>query len=118
MTKIKIIDFSIRYSKQLASNKREAKAELETKVSDIKHEINRVTLLEEEEQLNELYSQLNKSEAELNSFISSEIQGIITRARIQWVEEGERSTKYFLGLEKSAQKKKSITKLVTESSEI
>ena len=61
---------------------------------------------------------MHQTEGQLNELITSEIKGVITRARIQWVEEGERSTKYFLGLEKSAHKKKSITKLITESRDI
>ena len=58
------------------------------------------------------------AEAQLNEITRAEIQGMITRSRVQWAEEGERSSKYFLGLEKAAQKKKSITKLITESNEI
>ena len=36
------------------------------------------------------------------------------RSKIQWVEEGERSTKYFIGLEKSKQKSKSLTKIMSD----
>ena len=54
---------------------------------------------------------------DLNAIISEDVQGVITRSRAQWVEEGERSTKYFFGLEKSNQKKKSLTKLFNESND-
>ena len=38
--------------------------------------------------LDNLYSQLHEAEVSLNHVISGEIQGIITRSRIQWAEEG------------------------------
>ena len=37
---------------------------------------------------------------------------------MQWTEQGERSTKYFFGLEKSNCKKKSISKLVKDNLEL
>ena len=52
------------------------------------------------------------AEAKLDKLIKLEIQGVITRSKIQWTEEGERSTKYFFGLEKCRAKKKTISKLV------
>ena len=52
------------------------------------------------------------AECKLNDIIDKEMQGLITRARAKWTEEGERSTKYFYGLEKSNSKKKLINKLV------
>ena len=39
--------------------------------------------------------------------IVREVKGIITRLCVQWVEEGERSTRVFFGLKKSNGKKKS-----------
>ena len=72
----------------------------------------------DQQALDELFVQLHNAQNQLNSIISDEIKGIITRSRIQWVEEGERSTKYFMGLEKASQKNKSITKLMDESRNI
>ena len=40
-----------------------------------------------------------------------ESRGAGIRARMRWMEEGERSTKYFLGLERNNAKKKEITQL-------
>ena len=60
-----------------------------------------------------LRKQLFDSERKLNSIIDQEVKGIITRSRVQWVEEGERSKGFFFGLEKSNGKKKSINKLIT-----
>ena len=51
---------------------------------------------------------LYEVETKLNGIIKQEVEGIITRSRAQWAEEGERSTKYFFGLEKVNGKKKTI----------
>ena len=117
--KMKIKDYTIRYSKTLAQNRRTEKADLQQLVQDIKTRITSENENNREEVvLDNLYLQLNEAEASLNEVISAEIQGLITRAKVKWAEEGERSTKYFLGLEKSAQKRRSITKLVTDSRDI
>jgi hypothetical protein len=42
-------------------------------------------------------------------------RGAQVRARIKWIEEGERNTKYFCDLEKARSKKKIITSLRNES---
>ena len=53
-----------------------------------------------------LRKQLMEAQAKLNEIIDYEVQGIIARSRAKWVEQGERSTKYFFGLEKHNAKKK------------
>ena len=58
--------------------------------------------------------ELFEAEVNLNKIIDIETQGAITRARAQWTEQGERSTKYFFGLKKSNYKKKNIGKLVDD----
>ena len=55
-----------------------------------------------------------EAEYKLNSILDLKPQGLITRSIAQWTEQGERSTKYFFGLEKSNSKKKSIYKLVND----
>ena len=57
---------------------------------------------------------MNRLEEELNELTKNELRGAAVRAKIQYYEEGEKSTKFFLGLEKSRQKKKVMRKLVTD----
>ena len=45
-------------------------------------------------------------------------RGAQTRARIKWIEDGEKATQYFCSLEKSRQKKNVILKLQKENGEI
>ena len=57
-------------------------------------------------------------EIELNSILDQEVRGILTRSRVQWTEEGESSSTYIFGLDKSNGKKKAINKLVTPDREV
>ena len=52
-----------------------------------------------------------KCKEELENFRKTEISGLIVRSRTKWHEEGERSSKYFLGLEKRNAMRKSVTAL-------
>ena len=54
------------------------------------------------------YEQIKR---ELKDIETEKIKGMIIRSRIQWHEEGERSTKFFLGLEKANAIKKTMRKL-------
>ena len=105
--KFKIKDFAIRYGKKKKKMNLEEKQKLLKIIEDIKNVPN---FIEDDMIRKELFD----AEAKLNSIIDIEIKGAITRSRAQWTEEGERSTKYFFGLEKSNKKKKSICKLVND----
>ena len=69
--------------------------------------------------------EIKTMEEKLENLYLNKVKGAQIRSRVQWLEEGEKNTKFFLGLEKSRQTKKSITalknkdgKIVTEHSEI
>jgi len=57
-----------------------------------------------------------KKEFELVS--EDKAKGAQTRARIKWIEEGEKNTKYFLSLEKSRAQKRIITQLKTDNGDV
>ena len=54
----------------------------------------------------------------LNDILDEETKGLIIRSRIRWIEEGEKSSKYFCNLEKRSGEKKSIFKLKNDDDEI
>ena len=47
----------------------------------------------------------------LEKYYTRKTKGAIIRSRVKWYEEGEKNTKYFMGLEKSNSVKKSISVL-------
>ena len=51
---------------------------------------------------------------ELERYFDKITDGIIIRSRVQWYEQGEKNTKYFLGLEKFVKQKSSIQKIIGE----
>lgn len=55
-------------------------------------------------------------EDESNQLSLRELQGTFLRSKIQWHEEGEKSTKFFFNLEKSRKKKKVMKQLLTDQS--
>ena len=59
---------------------------------------------------------LNEAKNILESYYEEKTRGVIIRARARWHEHGERSTKYFLNLEKRNHVKKHIRKLLISGS--
>ena len=59
---------------------------------------------------------LNEAKEILESYYEEKTRGVIIRARARWHEHGERSTKYFLNLEKRNHVKKHIRKLLISGS--
>ena len=56
-------------------------------------------------------TRFNAAQENLETFYEEKTKGIIIRARARWHEHGEKSTKYFLNLEKRNHIKKHIRKL-------
>ena len=106
--KFKIKDYAIRYGKNKKKKYIAEKEKVMKKIEEIKKIEN---FIEDDRMRKELF----EAEVNLNKIIDIETQGAITRARAQWTEQGERSTKYFFGLEKSNYKKKNIGKLVDDN---
>ena len=50
---------------------------------------------------NEVREEYFEAEVNLDNLLKQELQGAVTRSKIKWMEEGERSTEYFFRLEKS-----------------
>ena len=59
---------------------------------------------------------LDEIKEKLELFYEEKVKGIVIRARARWHEYGERSTKYFLNLEKRNHVKKHIRKLLISGS--
>ena len=109
--KFKIKDHAIRYGKG-------RKRDDDLLKNNLLKDIDRVKSIPNFMNDSNLRKQLFDNEIKLNAILDQEIKGAITRSRVQWAEEGERSTKFFFGLEKSNGKKKCIGKLITQSKSV
>lgn len=109
--KIEIKEFSIQYCKNKSKFKRNKIQEIEKKLKeliiDLNENKNRIT----SEQIEEL-------EIELEQEYEYKSKGAQIRSKEEWCEKGEKNNKYFLGLEKSRQNKKTIIKLRDENDNI
>ena len=95
---------AIQHSKQRAKERIEKENHLQEKYSKAKTEF--------EGDPNNLNGDiLNSAKEDLELFYEEKVKGIIIRARARWYEHGEKSTKYFLNLEKRNHIKKHMRKL-------
>ena len=58
---------------------------------------------------------LNEKRKKIETIVETTTAGVMLRSRARWVEHGEKSTKYFLNLEKRNHNNKVITKLKTNN---
>ena len=76
------------------------------------NEIEKVRIQMNDDSSNEsLISQLDNLNADLNKILDFETKGLMIRSRTRWMEEGERSSKYFCNLKKRFCEKKCIYKI-------
>ena len=104
--KYKIRAATITYSKRKAKENREREANLLKRIASLErqyYESNSACVLQE----------LNDSRTQLNHIYDFKLQGIIVRSRARWVENGEKSTKCFLNLEKRHKESNVIRNLIT-----
>ena len=99
---------SISHSKKKANERRSTESSLIKTISDLEQ---LYFLTSSHVILNDLNNARNK----LESIYSYKINGIIVRSRARWVEDGERSTSYFLNLEKRHKSSNVIRKLKDEN---
>ena len=93
----------MKYSKQLNIQNKDRMSTLE---SDIEKITQKLIENPKSEQLNK---QLLQTRQELELIHINRAKGAQVRSRIKWIEEGEKNTKYFLGLEKSRGKANTVT---------
>ena len=90
------------------------KKKREARVVEIEKEIK---LLEE---ANDIYrselseSRITQLKNEMQEIYEEKCNGILTRAKVRWLKEGEKNTKYFIGLEKRNYLNKNISQLITK----
>ena len=106
--KYEIRKFTIKYCKEKAKQKRARKEELENSLKTLEKNLD----ISENQILYQSYR------AELEGIYSEIAEGIRVRSKCQWYEEGEKSTKFFLNLEKNNNVRSQIKKVLVNTYEI
>ena len=96
------------YSKQKSRERKQKRMSLESKLKKLE---NNITVTYTDFELKE-YNSVKQELEQIYNYIT---KGIILRTRTNWYEEGEKSTKYFLDLEKRSKSKPHIRKLIDSS---
>ena len=109
--KYKVRQFSQVYSKQKACERRKKRVNLEKKIEELESNLSENSAPEE-------IFEYKNAKAQLDDLYNYITEGEILRSKVKWYEEDEKSTKYFLNLEKSNRNKTSIKKLKKPDSEI
>lgn len=104
LLKYKIRCFSISFSKTKCKSTKQRIKMLESKVSEMEKSL-------KASDSSEHVKQLLDYKSELNTYYKHITKGIIIRSKTQWYEDGEKSTKYFLNLQKKNKVKSCIRKL-------
>lgn len=95
---------TVRFSKQKARKRRKDEFEMISEISKLKDLFN---ISRTQENL----MRLEEAQRKLEHIRKPYIQGLITRSRVKWHEDGEKCSKYFLSLEKRNATRKSIQSL-------
>ena len=108
LIKYEIRNYSIQYSKQQKKKMRNHENDLRKRQNILEsHDTDNIEKEAEIESVKEILKVLD----------NEKLQGSIMRSRVKWVEEGEKSSKFFFDLEKHNYMRKSIRKLKTNSGE-
>ena len=99
--KYEIKIFSIRYSSNKKRNTKSKQNEFLIKLSELELKL-------DQNPSPQLITDYNNAKKSLREVESYKTKGVIIRSKIQWVEEGEQSSKYFFGLEKNNYAKKTF----------
>ena len=102
--KYNIRSHAIHFSRKRAKEKNEKETTLQDEFRKAKQEFEMIPS-------DSNASRHNEAQEKLETFYEEKTKGIIIRARARWHEHGEKSTKYFLNLEKRNHIKKHIRKL-------
>jgi len=111
LIKYEVRKASITFAKGKAKNSRTKYSDLELKLMKIEQIENWVT----KESLTSEYEYLKKQLNERSDYIT---EGLILRSKTTWVEQGEKSNKYFLNLEKQRKSKTHVRKILESNGKV
>ena len=107
--KYRIRQNSMKFSKAKAKEARRDLQELEERCKELDE-------LVATHPSDQTFEELDKVKAEIAKHYSRKVKGQIIRSRVQWYEEGEKNSRFFLNLEKRNRNKSTITHLIDHDS--
>ena len=110
--KLDIRNFCIEFGKRKECESKNEFVHLENQIKDLEKQIIN------NPHKTDLHKNLLESRQKLEILQVNKTRGAQVRARVKWIEEGEKNTKYFLNLEKARNKKKVISRLRLESGQV
>lgn len=105
LLKIDIKEASLKFAKAQSRKRKEKIIELEDRLANLLNTCNDGQTDEHTQ------TDITRLENEIQQLYDITARGAQIRSRVEFIEEGEKSTKYFLNLEKSRQARKSVTSL-------
>ena len=111
LCKIEIREFCISYGKQKACKKKNKVLQINSEIKDIEKKL----IIDPSNE--DLQRKIFTLKQKLELMHLEKARGAQTRARVKWIEEGEKNTKFFCSLEKSKRNKNTITRLKKPSGE-
>ena len=119
MLKKDITEYAMHYSKVRSTIKKQEKEKLlkqklsfEKKLACINLRAHNAVSL-----ISKVNEKIDRIDSKLKEVAEQEIRGVMIRSKARWLELGERSTKYFLSLEKSNANRKNMSMMHTEAGE-
>ena len=107
VNKVEVRASSIVYAKMKKTYMKSKEVDLESNIANLQKDLDdNITEVDRET----LTMQLEGYKQELEKLIEYKTKGSIIRSKTRWYNEGEKNTKYFLGLEKRHFKKKNYKK--------
>ena len=100
---MKIRGKTISYASYKTRKNKEMEERLDKKINELKKNL----ILTEEQK-----TELNESKESLTKIREKRMEGVLIRSKARWIEDGEKITKYFCGLEKRNYINKSMNKLI------
>lgn len=107
--KYKIRQFTISFSKIIKKDREKQEIDI---INQLNMYCNRPNPTEDDRQ------KILNLQPQLDEIYSRKAQGAFIRSRAKWIEEGEKNSSYFCGLEKRRQEKNSIRSLMIEDNEV
>ena len=112
MCKVEIRNYCTEFGKRTSCQKRNESLTLELQMQSIEK------VLKNDPQNKIAVSNYMKVKQKLELLQIEKTRGAQVRARLRWIEEGEKNSKYFCNLEKVRSKKRLITRLRTETGDV